>query len=219
MTSKNRIVKLNIGGTVFHTTVSTLTRFDGFFKTLLETDVPVTKDDTGSIFVDRDPTYFRFILNFMRDGDVELPDSKKELKEIHIEAQYYLLKDLCELCNTRLTECDSDNEKDVIKFLNTDEEKFAAIMNLNKFTVIVFLPKSSTYNATFSWKAFVQRNRSKWEIYFRIHNDVFNWHFFCHDRNLEGSSRSCNYSHCSCCLMEYPEQVEFHMQEFLASAD
>lgn len=35
-------VKLNVGGTVFETLKSTLTKHDGFFKALIETDVPVS---------------------------------------------------------------------------------------------------------------------------------------------------------------------------------
>uniref|UniRef100_A0A1I7TCK3 BTB domain-containing protein n=1 Tax=Caenorhabditis tropicalis TaxID=1561998 RepID=A0A1I7TCK3_9PELO len=91
------LVKLNVGGTVFQTTKSTLTRFDGFFRTLLETDIPVAKDTYGCIFVDRDPKHFRLILNFMRDGDVNIPYSDHQ--EIRKEAQFYLLDDLMKLCD------------------------------------------------------------------------------------------------------------------------
>ncbi|CAL2033955.1 unnamed protein product [Caenorhabditis brenneri] len=99
MTSTPEIVKLNIGGTLFQTTKATLTRFDGFFRTILETDVPVTKDDFGAIFIDRDPTHFRLILNYMRDWNVKLPACEDKVEEISNEAQYYLLTGLVELCS------------------------------------------------------------------------------------------------------------------------
>ncbi|KAF1767594.1 hypothetical protein GCK72_007553 [Caenorhabditis remanei] len=68
-------IQLDVGGTLFKTSKSTLTRFDGFFKTMLETNVPIERNQSGHIFIDRDPTHFQVILNFMRDSDVDLPDS------------------------------------------------------------------------------------------------------------------------------------------------
>ncbi|CAL2033838.1 unnamed protein product [Caenorhabditis brenneri] len=102
MTSNDNIVKLDIGGTVFQTTKSTLTKFDGFFKTMLETDVPITKDESGAIFIDRSAKHFDMILNFMRDGHVELPETIREVKELCVEAEYYLLDGLVEMCNVNI---------------------------------------------------------------------------------------------------------------------
>ncbi|CAL2033836.1 unnamed protein product [Caenorhabditis brenneri] len=102
MKSNDNIVKLDIGGTVFKTSRSTLTKFDGFFKTMLETDIPITKDEYGAIFIDRSPKYFDMILNFMRDGQMKLPESLREVEELRVEAQYYLLDGLVELCNANI---------------------------------------------------------------------------------------------------------------------
>ncbi|CAO4367594.1 unnamed protein product [Caenorhabditis nigoni] len=81
------VVKLDVGGTVFKTTKSTLTKFDGFFRTMFETPIPVPRDESGAIFVDRSPKHFDLIPNFMRDG--------------HKEAEYYLLDGLVESCNPK----------------------------------------------------------------------------------------------------------------------
>ncbi|KAF1767599.1 hypothetical protein GCK72_007558 [Caenorhabditis remanei] len=61
-------IQLDVGGTIFKTSKSTLTRFDGFFKTMLETNVPIEQNQSGHIFIDRDPTHFQVILNFMRES-------------------------------------------------------------------------------------------------------------------------------------------------------
>ncbi|KAF1767450.1 hypothetical protein GCK72_007409 [Caenorhabditis remanei] len=92
------IVQLDIGGTIFKTTKSTLTRFNGMFKTMLDNEISVKKQDFESIFIDRSPKHFDIILNFMRDGDVELPETNRELREVSKEAQYYLLGGLVEKC-------------------------------------------------------------------------------------------------------------------------
>ncbi|UMM20498.1 hypothetical protein L5515_015752 [Caenorhabditis briggsae] len=95
------IIKLNVGGSLFQTSKSTLTKFDGFFKTMLETEIPVAKDESGAIFIDRDPKHFRVILNFMRDGEVALPEAPEDVTEIQKEAEYYLLGGLVELCKLK----------------------------------------------------------------------------------------------------------------------
>ena len=87
------IVKLNVGGQHFTTSLQTLTRdpnsmlaamFSGRHK--LET----TED--GSFFIDRDGTYFRFILNYLRNGELILPDGATFLKELEAEAKFYQLQ-------------------------------------------------------------------------------------------------------------------------------
>ena len=42
------------------------------------------------------------ILNFLRDGNIPLPESKRELLEIQIEAKYYLVQELVDLIETQL---------------------------------------------------------------------------------------------------------------------
>ncbi|PIC49228.1 hypothetical protein B9Z55_007900 [Caenorhabditis nigoni] len=91
-------VKLNVGGTIFQTSKSTLTKFDGFFRTMFETPIPVPRDESGAIFIDRSPKHFDLILNFMRDGHVDLQKYSDDVKEIQKEAEYYLLGGLIELC-------------------------------------------------------------------------------------------------------------------------
>lgn len=86
-------VKLNVGGHRFTTTVQTLTKdpntmlaamFSGRFE------MKPSKD--GSFFIDRDGTYFRFILNFLRDGKLSLPEGATFLAEIAAEAEFYQIQ-------------------------------------------------------------------------------------------------------------------------------
>ncbi|KAF1762206.1 hypothetical protein GCK72_010468 [Caenorhabditis remanei] len=98
----SRIVKLDVGGKIFKTSISTLTKHDSMLKTMFVTRIPVKKDDEGCIFIDRDSQHFRLILNFLRDGQMALPDSDREVKEVLAEARYFLLDPLIELCEERL---------------------------------------------------------------------------------------------------------------------
>jgi hypothetical protein len=56
------------------------------------------------VFIDRDGTHFRYILNFLRDGttDGSLPDDFQALRELLNEAVYYQLSGLVEAVETRL---------------------------------------------------------------------------------------------------------------------
>ena len=95
--SENR-VRLNVGGTVFETYVSTLTRnVDSYFSVAFS-DRWVS--DSVELFIDRDPTHFRFVLNFLRNYDeknkksVPLPDELCALEELREEAEFYSIKEL-----------------------------------------------------------------------------------------------------------------------------
>ncbi len=95
--AKNKI-KLNIGGTVFTTTIDTMvSERDTFFSASMSDIVIVltftivfsgkfntSPDDDGEYFIDRDATHFDIILNHLRGVDVsskikELKGSQKDL--------------------------------------------------------------------------------------------------------------------------------------------
>ena len=85
-------VRLNVGGVLFFTRRSTLLQSNSFFSGLfasaeLETEYLGTELE---YFVDRDPTHFRHILNFIR-GTVSFPSSKAGLNELLQEADFYSL--------------------------------------------------------------------------------------------------------------------------------
>ena len=56
----------------------------------------------GWILIDRCGKHFPLILNFLRDGSVPLPQSEVELQELLMEAKYYLIEQLVEMCEKAL---------------------------------------------------------------------------------------------------------------------
>uniref|UniRef100_A0A1I8AF14 BTB domain-containing protein n=1 Tax=Steinernema glaseri TaxID=37863 RepID=A0A1I8AF14_9BILA len=91
-------VKLNVGGSLFHTTVGTLVKYDSMFRAMFSGRLDVMTDSDGFVLIDRSGKHFPVILNFLRDGAIPLPDSLHEVREILAEAKYYLLQELIELC-------------------------------------------------------------------------------------------------------------------------
>ena len=64
----NDIISLNVGGTVFYTTKTTLTKYDGsYFNGLLNESYYLLKDKNDNIFIDRSPDNFPQILSYLRD--------------------------------------------------------------------------------------------------------------------------------------------------------
>ena len=45
--------------------------------------------EDGSFFIDRDGTYFRFILNYLRNDELILPEGGTLLEELEAEARFY----------------------------------------------------------------------------------------------------------------------------------
>lgn len=60
---------------------------DSFFTALLSGRISSLKDETGAIFIDRDPKVFALILNYLRTKDIEL--KSVDIRALRHEAEYY----------------------------------------------------------------------------------------------------------------------------------
>jgi len=88
---QDTIIKLNIGGYKYETTKSTLTSHGpSFFTLLLSGNIPSTQDDKGYYFIDRDGKYFEPILEFLRTGELVIPQHFTR-KAVQREADFYAI--------------------------------------------------------------------------------------------------------------------------------
>uniref|UniRef100_A0A8C9TNN2 BTB/POZ domain-containing protein KCTD3 n=1 Tax=Scleropages formosus TaxID=113540 RepID=A0A8C9TNN2_SCLFO len=88
MARTGEIIHLNVGGKRFSTSRQTLTWVpDSFFSSLLSGRISTLKDETGAIFIDRDPSLFAPILNFLRTKELH-PRSINVHLLMH-EAEFY----------------------------------------------------------------------------------------------------------------------------------
>ena len=90
-------IVLCVGGAYFVTTKSTLDRAPYFRNLVAQVDA----DEAPPVFVDRDPTHFRHILNHLRGGCV-LPCDKASLHELRGEADFYSMNDLIQAIDAAL---------------------------------------------------------------------------------------------------------------------
>ena len=86
-------VKINVGGHHFITTIQTLTKDpNSMLAAMFSGKFDKQRSDDGSFFIDRDGTHFRFILNYLRDGKLILPEGATFHKELEAEATFYQIQ-------------------------------------------------------------------------------------------------------------------------------
>lgn len=101
------IVKFNVGGKIFSTYISTLTRkikkhnSDEFYEPhllqgLVSGVTDVNLDEYKAIFIDRNPKYFSYVLDFLRvisteEFNFDLPKNEDVLRKLIKEAEFYRL--------------------------------------------------------------------------------------------------------------------------------
>lgn len=92
------IVRLNVGGHKFVTTLSTLRgSTDSMLSQMFSAHgiQPSLLDPEGNFFIDRDGQLFSYILSHLRSpGSGRLPSTLEELRELQQEANFFGLKDL-----------------------------------------------------------------------------------------------------------------------------
>jgi len=94
LTKKEDIIDINVGGKHFTTSRSTLCSIKGsLLEAMFSGRWDIQKDKKGRYFIDRDPTYFEKILNYLREQrDFDIEDG--ELSALKAEVNYYGLYDV-----------------------------------------------------------------------------------------------------------------------------
>ncbi|XP_038272494.1 BTB/POZ domain-containing protein KCTD12-like [Dermochelys coriacea] len=116
------IIELNVGGQVYITRHLTLVSVPGSLLWEMFTQKNIhslARDSKGRFFVDRDGFLFRYILDYMRDQQLVLPDHFPERNRLQREAEYFKLPELVKMLSPKLNKqnsigddpCQSDPEE------------------------------------------------------------------------------------------------------------
>uniref|UniRef100_A0A3B1JTD7 Potassium channel tetramerisation domain containing 12b n=1 Tax=Astyanax mexicanus TaxID=7994 RepID=A0A3B1JTD7_ASTMX len=119
---RRSIIELNVGGQVYITRYSTLTSVpDSLLWEMFsqKSQKGLARDTKGRFFVDRDGFLFRYILDYMRDQQLVLPDHFPERGRLQREAEYFNLPELVKLLAPKISKqnslgdegCQSDPEE------------------------------------------------------------------------------------------------------------
>eukprot|EP00005_Dracoamoeba_jomungandri_P011667 CAMPEP_0174267264 /NCGR_PEP_ID=MMETSP0439-20130205/33022_1 /TAXON_ID=0 /ORGANISM="Stereomyxa ramosa, Strain Chinc5" /LENGTH=379 /DNA_ID=CAMNT_0015354663 /DNA_START=27 /DNA_END=1163 /DNA_ORIENTATION=+ len=92
VTSKDRRVKLNVGGKLFETTSTTLINREplSFLAAMFSGSFPDQVDKEGYYFIDRDGEYFGVLLNYLRTGHIAIDhEDIQQKRSILREAAFF----------------------------------------------------------------------------------------------------------------------------------
>uniref|UniRef100_A0A4X2L662 BTB domain-containing protein n=1 Tax=Vombatus ursinus TaxID=29139 RepID=A0A4X2L662_VOMUR len=132
--SWGRWVRLNVGGTIFLTTRQTLCRErKSFLSSLCQgQELQSDRDETGAYLIDRDPTDFGPILNFLRHGKLVLDKNMAE-EGVLEEEEFYNIGLLIRIIKDRPEEkgyAVTQVPKHVYRVPQCHEEEFEQLVNI-----------------------------------------------------------------------------------------
>lgn len=108
------VVELNVGGQVYVTKYSTLTSVpDSTLYSMFSRNniKELPRDNRSRFFIDRDGFLFRYVLDYLRDKQLSLPDHFPEKERLLREAEYFQLGDLVKLLMPKVTKQSSLNDE------------------------------------------------------------------------------------------------------------
>ncbi|XP_069842031.1 BTB/POZ domain-containing protein KCTD12-like [Dendropsophus ebraccatus] len=94
------IIELNVGGQVYITRYLTLVNIPGSLLWEMfsqKTVQHLARDSKGRFFFDRDGFLFRYVLDYLRDQQLVLPDHFPERRRLQREAEYFKLPELVKI--------------------------------------------------------------------------------------------------------------------------
>ena len=128
--SSESIVSLNVGGTVFQTSPSTMLKYPGSKLEKMFNEGQMIKNQT--FFLDEDPEYFRIVLNFLRKGELFTFDEENLFDGVFDLAKKFELAELVKVLENDwkekvvVSKVGEKEEGILRKFLTRDPESYMA---------------------------------------------------------------------------------------------
>eukprot|EP01129_Flabellula_baltica_P012318 TRINITY_DN5545_c0_g1_i1.p1 TRINITY_DN5545_c0_g1~~TRINITY_DN5545_c0_g1_i1.p1 ORF type:complete len:223 (-),score=64.37 TRINITY_DN5545_c0_g1_i1:409-1077(-) len=96
---ENRTVTLNVRGHRFTTKIHTIVNGapDSLLSMLFAEEFGVELDENNEVYIDREGRYFHFIMEFIRDGFVLMPNDRDIHLKVAREAKFYGLENMLKI--------------------------------------------------------------------------------------------------------------------------
>ncbi len=145
-TSLPAIVTLNVGGYLYTTSLTTLTKYpDSMLGAMFSGRMPSAQDHHGHYLIDRDGVLFRYILNFLRTSALTLPDEFKEIDLLVKEAEFYQIKELVEIVRSLQRRKNSIKKRDYIEIVMEDPGNWPYCTFLGREEILGQVQEISNY--------------------------------------------------------------------------
>lgn len=96
------VVELNVGGVTYATTIGTLQQAEPESPLAIISTMNVAeirnifgRDSKNRVFIDRDGILFRYVLDYLRNKKLSLPENFSERDRLKLEAEFYRLNNMC----------------------------------------------------------------------------------------------------------------------------
>lgn len=97
MASDPSIVSLNVGGTIFTTSINTLTKYpSSMLGVMFGGRFSSFRDEVGRYFIDANGEMFKYILDFLRRNKLSVPHNFDNYEALLSEAEYFQIQPLVE---------------------------------------------------------------------------------------------------------------------------
>jgi len=136
LTKTRKKIRLDVGGTLFTTSLATMQAVhepQSMLAAMFGGRFELQEDENGHIFLDRDPTNFQHILNWLRNKQLPIL-TRIEVSALLIEAKFYQLRGLITYLNAQ---CEQHPQKSDIEaseqfvFITYNEEPLSTDVKLS----------------------------------------------------------------------------------------
>jgi hypothetical protein len=127
---ENNIIKLNVGGIKYETTLNTLTSdTNSMLANMFSGRHPMKPDNEGYHFIDRDGKVFDYIIKYLRDKKVNLDNIDISIVEnIKDEAVYFNITGLVDLCSKKILSTSSKYNVSLESLPENEIKKFEIVL-------------------------------------------------------------------------------------------
>lgn len=180
----SEIVYLCVGGKKYQTSLDTLCKDqDSMLSAMFSGRHNLSKDLSGYYFIDRDGKLFRYILNYLRNLELDLPAGQPHLiANLLKEAEYFQLENLINF----LKDLQNKNSmpqvtyKEFLVYVNSIRPIQAPYLNLSTLTIkYIDLTGSNLQGCDFSYTNIFEVNFSSANLstcifnHSKVHNSIF----------------------------------------------
>ena len=210
-----KVVTLDVGGTKYRTTLSTLTKYtDSMLGAMFSGRHDLPQQEDGSYFIDRDGEVFKYILMYLRDPTAAFihVSQLEETQQLHLklEANYFLLPELEVVLQRALDLRAALKEKEVKRTiaekasregLSSLRDKLCLEKFVSSISTLDYEVKSRVTKITCHYKHRFEKVHELERVNLTAHKVDFKEHIVFHNCDLSGAQFSV-------CIFQKPASFE-----------